>query len=499
MTRQTILTVFLWLGLLPCRAQVAHPDIAAKYPPGVVSEVYGIVLNTLIPHGTQLKLAGLARQRDMLVMEAAQRGQLQYIKNALDSFRVLMDAAIPVAYRAQYETYLHRGFVEGNAKATVAALQKRLPMDSATARQLYTMHRARQLASIKGYAALAAGGPLPDSVARTMALTDSLYQSNLIVAKGEGYFAAALQRLRSAGPLDTKTETCLRKQYVAHTLRHGDNYHQNFNMAMRHCVMDSAHFKAMYEDSLAAVIASRAQGELTAYRYRYNLPQWAVDSIAPLAYEKARRGLWLETRHPVGRTGDSLIAVAREISWQRIKNKLVRLGYYALATNRMGRALQWRHTLRITDSQQDSIHKYSLALDTVLQIASFRFGMEAKDRDDLSATFHLRHILTENQYDSLPFLESILPAQNTANWDWNEIKRYKLAEAADSAEIHGRLMHYYVTCLTLIKRQRIEPQKYERLAQVTIQNRPDILVRLHEAMKADGWTEHSIRLLRFPY
>jgi hypothetical protein len=480
--KQITLCALFFLSLLYSKGQVMAPALVEKYPPGVVSKIYEVTLNTLISHETQIKLANVLVARDKWVMEAAQKdGSLQLIKNALDSFQVLFNAQFAKADRVVYETYLHKGFIEGAAKTVVAALQQQYVVDAETAKGLYTLHRARQLAAIKGYALLEAGQPLTDSVAKLLALTDSLYQGHITVAKGEGYFRATLQKMNAAKPVAGRTADCLHQKFVASTLRHGNDYHQNFNMAMRYCVMDTVHFKAMYTDSLEAVLRQRARAELTDYRYRYNLNQWDVDSIAPLIYDRIKQNLWLETRHPFGPARDSLQVELNELSEMHIKKRLVKMGYHTLGTSRISWALQFRKILQITPQQVDNLCAHEIRIDSMIYRLSINksHGLIPMQRY-IQANTALRQILTANQYDSLPFLESLSPARKQAQATYRLAVEYKLAAEADSLAIVAELFHYFSVSFTLGIRFDQDPVKYERLYKVAVLNRPDIIKRLVE-------------------
>jgi hypothetical protein len=480
--KKRIALTCLWAMPFFAQAQLIDPAIVKKYSPAIVTQVYQVTLHTQIPYAVQGNLAGVLHKRDSLVADAIKNdGSLQQIKSIIDTFQVQFNGQFVNEYKVRYQTFLHKSFIEGTAKADAAFVQQKYGADAETQNNIYNLSKSRQFVLLKAAAQMPAATLLADSSFKAINLADSMYTSFIAVAKGETYFGSMLKELNRVKPVTGAEADCLKNTFKTQCFKRGGDYYANFNVAMQSCIKDTGYFKVLYEDSINSLAAKRSRTELYEYIYRYNLVQQDIDSIRPIIYSKVRRNIWLDVKHPFNRLRDSLQDVANETAWLRIKNKLIRNGYYALGSSRISNAMRQYKILRLSPGQQDTLSKFDLEIDLLSfghkmathgSTPNFVPGMERA---------LLKQCLREGQLDTLMYYEALLQAMPNAKNDWNRIAALQLAPAADSAATIKMLTNYHLNWLVLNERYKSEPAKYKTLLNSAVQAKPPVLKAADEA------------------
>jgi hypothetical protein len=481
MKKRIIFTCLLAMPFI-VQAQLIDPAITKKYPSSIVTQVYQVTLNTLIPYEVQGKLAGVLHKRDSLVADAVKNdGSLREIKSIIDSFQIQFDGQFVNEYKIRYHSFLHKSFIESTAKADAAFVQQKYGADAETQNNIYKLSKSRQFVLLKAAAQLTSAPTLADSSFKAISQADSMYNSFIAIAKGETYFGSMIKELNKVKPVTGTEADCLLNTFKTQCFKRGGDYNANFNVAMQSCIKDTLYFKVLYEDSISSLAAKRSRTELNEYIYRYNLVQQDIDSIQPIIYSKVRRNIWLDIKHPFNRLRDSLQNVANETAWMRIKNKLIRNGYFALGSSRISNAMRQFKLLKLSPGQIDTLSKFDLEIDLLSfghkmatrgSTPNFVPGMERE---------LLKQSLREGQLDTLIYYESLMQATANAKNDWSRIAALQLAPAADSAATIKILTSYHRNWLVLNERYKSEPGKYKTLLNSAVQAKPPLLKAADEA------------------
>jgi hypothetical protein len=481
MKKRIIFTCLLAMPFF-VQAQLVDPAIAKKYSSAIVAQVYQATLNTQIPYAVQGKLADILYKRDSLVADAVKNdGSLRQIKSIIDSFHIQFNGQFTGEYKIRHQTFLHKSFIEGTAKADAAFVQQKYGAGTETQNNLYNLAKSRQFVLLKAATQLGTAPTLADSTYKAINLADSMYTSFIAIAKGETYFNGMLQELNKVKPFSPTEAECLQKTFKTQCFKRGDDYHANFNVAMQSCIKDTGYFKVLYEDSIKSLAAKRSRSELYDYIYKYNLVQQDIDSIQPIIYSKVRRNIWLDVKHPFNRLRDSLQNIANETAWLRIKNKLIRNGYFALGSSRISNAMRQYKILKLSPGQLDTLSKFDLEIDLL------SFGHKMATRGSMPNFVPgmerelLKQSLREGQLDTLIYYEALMQATANAKNDWSRIAALQLAPAADSAATIKILTGYHRNWLVLNERYKSEPGKYKALLNSAVQAKPPVLKAADEA------------------
>lgn len=483
--KKTFLFLALMSGFLATSAQFIAQEILEKHSPSTIAKVYEVTLNTLIDHPTQLKLANILYEKDSLVMIAVKGGaSLKSIKEIIDNYEAKFSNQFSKEDKIKYENYRHKSYIEAYARINTSYLRKKYLLSESLAKIFYSVSYNKGMAILKESATQSNDSKLSDSAFRSLNVFDTLYQGNLIALKGQPYFNAALDKLKKLKPFNDKQLSALEENYRLQCYRRGDDFHNNFNAALKTVTTDSVYYKALYEDSIKNVASKQAKVEIKEYMYKYGLNPSEVLAIKPIVEDKVFKNIWNNTQYPFSRLRDSLQYDINEKSWLKVKNKLIRLGYTALGTSRFTNTIRHKKTLNLSDAQIDTLA--DLDLDYDLMIFSYKVNNNgAIPNYSQFERIMLSKVLREGQYDTLINNESMVQAIANAKSDWNEIRYYNLANEGDSSATLRALVNYHKNHLVLVERYYLEPERYKILIANSLQNKPSILKRLEEAKKAN--------------
>jgi hypothetical protein len=462
------------------------PIISEKYSAAVYSRVYEITLSTLIPHEKQIQFAKFFTSKDSLILNAAkQEKTIKYIKGLVDSLDIAFDKIFDAETLFKYNYFKYKKFFDADANMESSYIQQKFNASDENTKVFYNLSIAKNQRVLKAILSNSSTIKLPDSTINFYHIYDSVFAKYLIAVQGEVFFNTQISKLNNLKPLAVKEKEEISKYYRIYCLTRGDDYHKNFNAAMQFSISDSNYYKLLYKDSINEIAKKQSQIELEHYVFKYNLNDDASNSIKSILDDKAQRNVWLDTRYYNRKKRDSLQTEINEISWNKVKKVLIKLGYTQLGKSKFIDALIYKQVLNISPIQVDSLVEANFELD--MMIYNYDIATKGAILDNSFFTnYKLQDILREGQYDTLLQIEARPQAIASSKQHWDELIKYKLTDGLDSATVIKPIVSYHINRLILWERYKFDMKTYEKLSALNRQNKPDILKKLDAAKKEEN-------------
>lgn len=490
MKKNTLVVIFFF-SMLFCKAQFIAPEIIEKHSPSNISKIYEITLNTLIDHSTQIKLANILNEKDsVMVLALKNNSSLKVINETLNSYQRKFEDQFSPVDKEKYLRYVHKSFIEADARIHTSYLTTKYSFNEELSKIFFNLYFNKNVAIINEIANKNDSSILSEAAFKALKNFDTIHSGQLTALQGQGYFNETVSKLNKVKPFSEKQMSMLRDEYRTQCFRKGDDFHNNFTVALRKITSDTQYYVELYQDSVNDLVQKQSKIELNEYLYKYNLQSADLLAIKPIIEEKVQNNIWTDIRFSFSRIRDSLQKDINQTSWFKIKNKLIRSGYTSLGTSRFSNVLRHKKSLNLSNKQLDSIADLDLEFD----LMTFTFVTKNNGATPNYSQFErvlLKKYLREGQFDTLINFESMMQATANAKRDWNEIMKYKLMSESDSGSVTKSLVTYYKNYLVLVERYFLEPDKYKKLIDIAVKNRPQILNSLENAQVNDNYINDS--------
>ncbi len=463
-------------------AQFLSPQITNSYTPSVITKVFDVCVTTAITqYERQMTLAKFFNKQDSIIASAILKAsQVNSIKELIDSLNIVFEKLLSSQELLRYNTKRYKPFVEFDAKSYALVANKKYEADTILQKTIYQTALAKNAYTVKALSTVNGNKSFTDTIFIFYSKYDSAFNGYQILAKGQAYLREKIEMLNKTNPLALSQRDEIVKSYTNLCLTQSNNYFKNFITAVKWHVNNELYLKEIFNDSINNSALEKTKSEIEDYSYQYGLSTNMQKRIAPYVNEKVKRVAFLDITQSHSRSRDSLYREAKECTWIKVKNLLLRYGYYRGEENRFVNALGYQKTLKLSSPQLDSLVKWNEYVDSVIYNTKIHNQGAMPDMSNYFS-IKLKEVCTTGQYDTLLSLEAKPQALYNTNETWSEIKKLKLITDADTAATFQSILNYNIALLKLKERYRFNKSQYNSASTILSKNKPPVLKKLEAA------------------